>query len=151
MTLRRLVPWLAAVIALTLAVAVVVLLLTPAPPPPRGPEPGRALFRAHCVTCHGADGRGRTWRARLLFLRPGDLTRSEMAALSNEYLTELIRQGGAGFGKPGMPSFGFVLDQAEVDALVRYLRVLPRPPSDLGRLGAEPGAPRAAIPRAAIP
>ena len=132
MRLRRALPWGMAVLALALAALLAVLILTPLPPSPRGPEPGRSLFRAHCAGCHGADGRGRTWRTRLLFLRPGDLTRSEMATLSDQYLRDLIRQGGSSYGKPGMPAFGFELTEAEVDALVRYLRVLPRAPRDVG-------------------
>ena len=135
MSVRRAVLWGAAAVSLALAGIVAGLALSPGPPPARGPEPGRSLFRAHCVTCHGADGRGATWRARLLFLRPGDLTRSEAAALPDHYLADVIRHGGSSFGKPGMPSFGFVLTEEEVGALVRYLQVLPRPPRDVGRLG----------------
>jgi mono/diheme cytochrome c family protein len=118
--------------ALALAAALAVLLLGPPPLSPRGPEPGRSLFRAHCAGCHGGDGRGGTWRTRLLFLRPGDLTRSEMASLGDRYLEDLIRQGGASYGKPGMPGFGFELTEGEIQALVRYLRVLPRAPRDVG-------------------
>jgi len=128
----RVLSWGLGAAALVLAAALAVLLLSPPPPAPRGPEPGRALFRAHCAGCHGGDGRGHTWRSRLLFLRPGDLTRSEMASLDDRYLVDLIRQGGASYGKPGMPGFGFELTEAEIQALVRYLRVLPRAPRDIG-------------------
>ena len=31
----------------------------------------------------------------------------------------------ATLGKPGMPSFGFALSEAEIQALVAYLRALP--------------------------
>jgi len=113
------------------------LVRTPLPPSPRGPEPGRSLFEAHCATCHGAGGRGDSWRARLLFLRPGDLTRPAMAPLSDQFLADLIRHGGSTYGKPGMPSFGFVLSDTEIEAVVLYLRSLPRAPRDLGR-GAPP-------------
>jgi mono/diheme cytochrome c family protein len=100
-------------------------LLTPLPPSPPGPEPGRSLFHAHCATCHGLDGRGSTWRARLLLLRPGDLTSPEAAGAPDGYLADIIRQGGASIGKPGMPSFGFSLSDAEIRALIAYIRTLP--------------------------
>ena len=115
----------------------VTLVQKPLPLSPRGPEPGRSLFQTHCATCHGAGGRGDSWRARLLFLRPGDLSRPAMVSLSDQFLAELIRHGGSTFGKPGMPSFGFVLSDAEIEAVILYLRSLPRAPRDVGR-GAPP-------------
>ncbi|MGH7268577.1 MAG: c-type cytochrome, partial [Candidatus Rokuibacteriota bacterium] len=98
-------------------------LLWPAPEVAPGPEPGRSLYRTHCAECHGPDGRGRTWHARLLLLRPGDLT---AGPLPDRYLQDIIRHGGASFGKPGMPSFGFPLSDAEIAALVEYVQALPR-------------------------
>jgi mono/diheme cytochrome c family protein len=68
-----------------------------------------------------------------------------MASLPDRYLADLIRHGGSSLGKPGMPSFGFVLGDAEIDALVQYVRSLPRAPRDLGRTGAPPAS-RAAAP-----
>lgn len=96
-------------------------------------HPGAALYRAHCVTCHGVTGRGDSWRARLLFLRPGNLTDSKaMEAFSDEALFQLIKHGGSTFGKPGMPSFGFHVSDQEIHALVTYVRALgiPRTPPD---------------------
>jgi mono/diheme cytochrome c family protein len=123
-----------AVVAAGLAgiVAGTALLWAPLPPSPRGPEPGRTLYERHCATCHGARGRGDSWRARLLFLRPGDLSSPATAALTDQYLADIVRHGGSALGKPGMPSFGFVLSEAEIEALVQYLRTLPRPARDLG-------------------
>lgn len=115
----------AAAATLGLAAAVGAVLVSPPRPSPPGPEPGRSLFQAHCATCHGADGRGATWRARLLFLRPGDLAGPQATALTEWYLADVVRHGGASFGKPGMPSFGFALSEAEIQALVAYLRALP--------------------------
>jgi len=102
------------------------LLGRPAPGPAVEPGSGHALYLAHCATCHGESGRGDSWRARLLFLRPGDLTdRARMHALSDQYLFDVIKHGGASFGMPGMPSFGFHLRDEEVQALVAYIRSLP--------------------------
>jgi mono/diheme cytochrome c family protein len=128
----------AGVAVLALVAAGVVLVRAPLPPSPRGPEPGRALFQTHCASCHGAAGRGDSWRARLLFLRPGDLASPALASLPDQYLAELLRHGGSTFGKPGMPSYGFVLTDAEIEAVIQYVRTLPRAPRDLGRRDARP-------------
>ncbi len=151
---RRALAWgVGGVALLALLATGVALVRAPLPPSPRGPEPGRALFQAHCASCHGAAGRGDSWRARLLFLRPGDLASPTLASLPDRYLAELIRHGGSTFGKPGMPSFGFVLGDAEIEAVIQYVRTLPRAPRDLGRQEMLPaaGAPdrTSALPRAA--
>lgn len=100
------------------------LLDTPKPPPGAG-RPAR-LYYAFCATCHGADGRG-SWRAALFLIRPGDLTaRARMEQHADRYLFDIIKHGGAPIGRPGMPGFGFHLSDAEVEALVRYVRGLAR-------------------------
>jgi mono/diheme cytochrome c family protein len=71
-----------------------------------------------------------------------------MASLPDRYLADIIRHGGSTLGKPGMPSFGFVLSDAEIDALVQYVRSLPRAPRDLGRTVA-PAASRSPDPMTA--
>jgi len=63
-----------------------------------------------------------------------------MASLSDQYVADLIRHGGSTYGKPGMPSFGFVLSEAEIEAVIQYVRSLPRAPRDVGRPEA-PGPP----------
>ena len=128
----------AALVALT--AGMVALVRAPLPPSPRGPEPGRRLFQTHCATCHGAAGRGDSWRARLLFLRPGNLADPAIASLPDQYLAEMIRHGGSTFGKPGMPSFGFVLSEAEIEAVIQYVRSLPRTPPHLGSRTPRPAA-----------
>lgn len=123
-----------------------VLVSRPPPPSPRGPEPGRTIFETHCATCHGAAGRGDSWRARLLFLRPGDLSSPAVASLSDRYLADIIRHGGSILGKPGMPSFGFILTDAEIEAVIQYVRTLPRAPRDVARRGAGQTLPAARAP-----
>jgi mono/diheme cytochrome c family protein len=130
---RRSVILIIAGLGLALAGTAVALVLAPLPPSPRGPEPGRTLYQTHCATCHGAAGRGDSWRARLLFLRPGDLASPALATLPDRYLVELVRHGGSAYGKPGMPSFGFVLTDAEIEAVVLYVRTLAQAPRDVAQ------------------
>ncbi len=138
---RRALAWGGVGVAAAALIATAVLLIqAPVPPSPRGPEPGRALYQAHCATCHGRAGRGDSWRARLLFLRPGDLGSPAMVSQADQYLVDLIRHGGSTFGKPGMPSFGFVLSEKDIEAVVQYVRSLQRAPRDLGREGTPPTA-----------
>jgi mono/diheme cytochrome c family protein len=143
---RRTLAVIGAGVGLALAGVAVALVLAPLPPSPRGPEPGRTLYQTHCATCHGAAGRGDSWRARLLFLQPGDLSSPAMAPLPDRYLVELVRHGGSAFGKPGMPSFSFVLSDAEIEAIVQYVRALARVPRDVARAGARSPMPEPLAP-----
>jgi mono/diheme cytochrome c family protein len=95
------------------------------PRPPAGATRGERLYYAHCVECHGRDGRG-SWRAALFLLRPGDLTApGRLAEQSDRYLFDLIKNGGSSLGRPGMPSFGYLSDD-EIQAIVAYIRTLPQ-------------------------
>jgi len=94
---------------------------TPTPPP--GASREERLYYRDCVTCHGVDGRG-SWRAALFLLRPRDLTDPSVRAHSDQYLFDIIKSGGAPVGRPGMPAFGSALDDADIAALVRYVRRL---------------------------
>jgi mono/diheme cytochrome c family protein len=91
------------------------------PRPPAGASRAERLYYAYCVECHGRDGRG-SWRAALFLLRPGDLTR--LSAQPDRYLFDIIKHGGGPLGRPGMPSFGYHLSDADIEALVAYLRTL---------------------------
>jgi mono/diheme cytochrome c family protein len=94
------------------------------PRPPQDAPRGERLYYAYCVTCHGLQGRG-SWRAWLFLIRPGDLSdAARMRSHSDQYLFDIIKHGGAPLGRPGMPGFGFHLSDADVQALVRYLREL---------------------------
>ncbi len=94
------------------------------------PRPGAAraerIFVTLCTECHGTDGRG-SWRAALFLIRPGDLTDpARMARDSDQYLFDIIKQGGAPIGRPGMPAFGGALSDGDIRELVAYLRGLAR-------------------------
>jgi mono/diheme cytochrome c family protein len=119
--------WLIVLAALGVIVLnlVVFVAFWPPPAPPPNASPAQRLYFAHCVTCHGPDGNG-SWRATLFLIRPGDLSDSRrMQALSDQYLFDITKRGGAPIGKPGMPAFGFHLSDAEIQGLVRFLRALP--------------------------
>ena len=97
------------------------LLDTPRPGPAASRE--ERLYLAMCASCHGEDGRG-SWRARLFFIDPGDLTdRERMREHTHRYLFDIIKHGGSPIGRPGMPGFAHVPD-ADIEALVRYVRTL---------------------------
>src|SRR6266700_2398824 len=62
----------------------------------------------------------------LLLMRPGSLRDpARLAGLSDEYLFNLIKNGGATIGKPGMPAFGYHLTDSEIRDLIAYLRAMP--------------------------
>jgi mono/diheme cytochrome c family protein len=91
------------------------------PRPPAGAARGERLYYTFCASCHGIDGRG-SWRAVLFLIRPGDLSRAHEQP--DQYLFDIIRHGGATFGRPGMPAFGAQLGDDDVRALVAYVKSL---------------------------
>jgi mono/diheme cytochrome c family protein len=94
--------------------------------PPPGASLGERVYYRYCVDCHGRDGRG-SWRATVMLIRPGDLSdRGRLQRHTDQYLFDLIKHGGSPLGKPGMPGFGFNLDDGQIRAVVDYLRTLSR-------------------------
>jgi mono/diheme cytochrome c family protein len=94
--------------------------------PPTGASLGERVYYRYCVDCHGRDGRG-SWRATIMLIRPGDLSNGDrMRQHTDSYLFDLIKHGGAPLGKPGMPGFGFNLDDRQIHAVVTYVRTLGR-------------------------
>ena len=121
------------VLALALSIAVIGVLtgglawLLDTPRPPPGADRAERLYYAFCASCHGVDGRG-SWRAALFLVRPGDLTdHARQATLSDQYIFDLIKHGGAPFGRPGMPAFGSTLSDEDIRLLVAYARRISRP------------------------
>ena len=98
------------------------LLDTPKPPP--GTPRVARLYLGLCATCHGERGHG-SWRATLFLIRPGDLADpTRLASHTDQYLVDIIKNGGAPFGRPGMPAFGGSLGDDDIRALVAYVRTL---------------------------
>ena len=114
----------AGLILLASLAAILIAVFLPEAPPPPGAPAGQQLYARFCVSCHGQSGHG-SWRATLSLIWPGNLAdRSGMKGLTDQYLADLIKHGGAPIGKPGMPAFGFHLTDDEVRELVAYVRGL---------------------------
>ena len=95
------------------------------PRPPLGASRGERIYYALRVSFHGVTGHG-SWRATLFLVRPGDLADpGRQQASSDSYLFDLVKNGGAAIGRPGMPAFGSALTGEEIRAVVRYVRSLP--------------------------
>jgi mono/diheme cytochrome c family protein len=83
-----------------------------------GPRSAAELYQKHCASCHGKDGRGKTFKGKLTHAR--DLTdRAWQDDTSDERFFNAIMNG-----KRKMPGFSKKLSEPEIDALVSYLRAM---------------------------
>ena len=87
---------------------------------------GQSFYREYCATCHGAAGKGDGPEGVTLARRPTDLTR-QAPMQDDQSLHALIRDG-----QGEMPAFGDRLSDADIDAVIAYLRQL-ADPKGLGR------------------
>jgi len=78
------------------------------------PQAGQQLFGSNCAGCHGLDGRGGEHG-------PNIATTSEVQRLGDRDILRIIRDGISG---AGMPAFRSKFDDAQLRALLSYLRVL---------------------------
>ena len=86
---------------------------------PRVRRDAAAIYAKSCATCHGKDGRAKTFKAK--FNRARNLTDSGwQAEVSDERIYNSISNGR---GKK-MPAFGKKLSEAEINELVAYVRRL---------------------------
>ncbi|HEY7709469.1 MAG TPA: c-type cytochrome [Candidatus Entotheonella sp.] len=92
---------------------------------PGDAEAGKSIYERHCVSCHGADGRGGNM-ARMLPVTPRNLAdRSYMQTRSADQLFAIVKQGGAAQGlSNAMPGFAQQLTDDQIHATVAYLRTL---------------------------
>ena len=112
---------------------------TPEPPTPE-PEPpaaegdpvarGNESYQLYCASCHGAGGAGDGPVAAGLDPKPAKHNDGGyMNALTDEYLTQVIRDGGAAVGKsPLMAPWGGTLSDEQVADVVAFIRSLADPP-----------------------
>jgi mono/diheme cytochrome c family protein len=87
---------------------------------------GGEIYKANCIACHGASGKGDGPAAGVLKPPPRDHTdRAYMDTLTDEDLKKIIVMGGAIKGRPLMPSHP-QLRGDDLDALVAFVRSLSR-------------------------
>ena len=83
----------------------------------KDPE-ANSLFTKDCATCHGKDGKAKTFKAKLNGAR--NLSDSAWQAnVSDERLFNSITNG-----RGHMPAWGKKLSEAEINSLVAYVRQL---------------------------
>jgi mono/diheme cytochrome c family protein len=74
------------------------------------------LFSKHCASCHGKDGRAKTFKAKFNHAR--NLTAPGWQdAVSDERIFNSIANG-----RQKMPAFAKKITQAEIDSLVLFVR-----------------------------
>jgi len=78
---------------------------------------GEALYKAKCVACHGADGKGETTVGKTNKVR--DLGSADVQKQSDDELAGII-----GNGKGKMPAYGKSLKAEQLKDLVAYIRGL---------------------------
>ncbi len=85
------------------------------------PENGFRIYQRYCQACHGEDGSGDGIMTQLIAMEPMDHTNPVvMNRLSNDELIRSILDGAGEY----MPTWKGILSQAEVEALVSYIRLL---------------------------
>lgn len=84
---------------------------------------GAVLFRDHCESCHGGQGRGAGPRAAALYPRPANLSwlAQVPARQAEPYMYWSIAEGGGQFGSD-MPAFKMQLARNDIWALIAFVR-----------------------------
>ena len=80
-------------------------------------DPGKGLFTAKCVICHGADGSGKTSIGKNLKI--ADFHSPDVKKQSDADLKAIITDG-----KNKMPAFKGKLTDAQMDQVIAYIREL---------------------------
>jgi len=91
---------------------------------------GQALYVEYCSQCHGGRGEGWGWGEKIPPppVPIPDLSNAEhMRQLSDQYLFEIIKEGGEAVGKMRlMPAAGRVMNDGAIWDVIAYLRSLSR-------------------------
>ncbi len=100
-----------------------------APPPAADVSRGHTIYDAHCVECHGADGRGDGPAAPMLSPHPRDFTSGKYEIRSTESGSiptddDLVRSVRQGLYGTAMPGWGGVLRDDEIRDVVGYIKSL---------------------------
>jgi len=110
--MRRTMRWIT-----TVASGVILAGITLLSVPAQAQSGGEALYKAKCVACHGADGKGETTVGKANKVR--DLGSADVQRQSDDELAAII-----GNGKGKMPAYGKSLKPEQIKELVAYLRTL---------------------------
>jgi len=92
-------------------------------------DAGKQIYQTRCSPCHGPDGKADTPTAKALTPKPRDHTDGTyMNPLSNNHLTEVIKNGGVAVDKaPTMPPHPDFNDQ-QIQDIIAFVRTLANPP-----------------------
>ncbi len=85
---------------------------------------GKQSYNTICASCHGETGKGDGIAAAALDPKPRDLSdASYLSELTDEYLSNVIGNGGVSVGKSAMmPAWGGVLGEQGVWNVIAYIR-----------------------------
>lgn len=100
---------------------------------------GQRLFVSYCQLCHGEDGKGDGPLAKAMKISPADLTttvRSRSDTILRKIITGEGRQTITGRERhnllsESMPEWGEVFSEAQIEALIAYLKFLSRAQHEL--------------------
>jgi mono/diheme cytochrome c family protein len=90
---------------------------------PRAVTTGRAAYTGSCAVCHGAKGDGRGVFGRTTYPDATDFTSDAAKSKTDAQLFWIVKNG---LGFTAMPAFGGQYKDAEIWALVAYVRALQR-------------------------
>ncbi len=85
-------------------------------------DDAKTQYATFCVACHGDAGKGDGVAGAALDPKPSDLSATK---LSDDDLAKIIKEGGAAVGRsPLMAPWGAVMDDAQLKAMVAFIKTL---------------------------
>ncbi|MBN7797441.1 PQQ-dependent sugar dehydrogenase [Parahaliea mediterranea] len=90
-----------------------------------------SIYIANCARCHGNEGRGDGPDAGMLPVPVPDFHDDDVRARENSWYHRVIGEGGYAAGlSPAMPPWAHILNEAEIDGLVKLIREFQENPHD---------------------